>query len=73
MENPSYGGNSHGDVAIYREFENTEINGLGLPLPEGRLRFYRAEQGRPIGVYGREQDRPYGEGGDGAGFSGQCL
>ena len=44
MENPSYGGKSHGDVAIYREFENTEINGLGLPLPEGRLRFYRADK-----------------------------
>jgi hypothetical protein len=43
-ENPSYGGNSHPDVAIYREFENSEVNGLGLPLPGGRLRFYRADK-----------------------------
>ena len=28
-------------VAVVREFRNSEANGLGIPLPKGRLRFYR--------------------------------
>lgn len=31
------------DVAIYWEFSNTEQNGLGVPLPAGRVRFYRED------------------------------
>jgi len=31
------------DVAIYWEFKNEEANGLGVPLPAGRLRFYRSD------------------------------
>lgn len=42
-QNQSYGVNSRSDVAIYREFENTTANGLGLPLPAGRTRFYRMD------------------------------
>lgn len=30
-------------VAVVREFENSEANGLGLPLPAGTLRFYRRD------------------------------
>ncbi|MDB6078683.1 MAG: hypothetical protein JWO82_2430, partial [Akkermansiaceae bacterium] len=30
-------------VAIYWEFRNDESNGLGVPLPAGRFRFYRAD------------------------------
>ena len=30
-------------VAIYWEFKNEEANGLGVPLPAGRVRFYRAD------------------------------
>lgn len=30
-------------VWIYREFENTKQNNLGIPLPQGRLRFYRQD------------------------------
>ena len=30
-------------VAIVREFKNTEANGLGLPLPKGRTRFYQRD------------------------------
>ncbi len=41
--NQSYGQNTQPDVAIYRELENKEANGLGLPLPAGRLRFYRMD------------------------------
>ncbi|MGC6455543.1 MAG: DUF4139 domain-containing protein [Coraliomargaritaceae bacterium] len=43
-QNQSYGVDSHSDVAIYREFENTEANGMGLALPGGHLRFYRADK-----------------------------
>lgn len=31
------------DVAIYWEFKNDEDNGLGVPLPAGRVRFYRSD------------------------------
>lgn len=41
--NQNYGQNSQPDVAIYRELENTEENGLGVPLPAGRTRFYRMD------------------------------
>ncbi len=51
-----FGGNSprteplHGqqfpkDVAIYWEFTNDEESGLGVPLPKGRVRFYRSDDG----------------------------
>ena len=41
--NQNYGQNSQPDVAIYREFENREKDGLGIPLPAGRMRFYRMD------------------------------
>jgi hypothetical protein len=28
-------------VAVYREIKNSKENGLGIPLPKGRIRFYR--------------------------------
>lgn len=31
------------EVAIYWEFRNDEENGLGVPLPKGRMRFYRVD------------------------------
>lgn len=31
------------DIAIYWEFKNDEANGLGVPLPAGRVRFYRSD------------------------------
>jgi len=40
---PGYGANANSDVAVYREFENREANNLGMPLPAGRIRFYRAD------------------------------
>jgi hypothetical protein len=30
-------------VAVMREFKNSEANHLGLPLPQGRLRFYKQD------------------------------
>jgi len=41
--NANYGTNSQPDVAIYREFENSEENGLGVALPAGKTRFYRMD------------------------------
>ena len=32
---PSYGQNSQPDIAVYREFKNSEENGLGVALPAG--------------------------------------
>ncbi len=39
-----YGAASHAKVWVCREFENTKENGLGLPLPKGRTRFYRGDE-----------------------------
>jgi hypothetical protein len=41
--NQNFGQNTQPDVAIYREFKNSEDNGLGLALPAGRTRFYRMD------------------------------
>jgi len=43
------GAKSNPKVSVLREFNNTKENGLGLPLPKGRTRFYRQDDadGRP--------------------------
>jgi hypothetical protein len=41
--NREYGTQSNSKVGVYREFKNTKENGLGLPLPKGRTRFYRQD------------------------------
>ena len=38
---PEYGTQSSKKVWVMREFMNSATNHLGLPLPKGRLRFYR--------------------------------
>jgi len=38
-----YGTESNPKVWVMREFMNSESNHLGLPLPKGRLRFYRRD------------------------------
>jgi hypothetical protein len=38
-----YGTESNPKVWVMREFTNSEANHLGLPLPKGRLRFYRRD------------------------------
>src|SRR4030095_10525944 len=40
---PGAGDDSRMKVAIYREFKNSKENGLGMPLPGGRVRFYRSD------------------------------
>ncbi len=39
----SYGTESNPKVWVMREFVNSEANHLGMPLPKGRLRFYRRD------------------------------
>ncbi|HSI63195.1 MAG TPA: hypothetical protein VLE43_08745, partial [Candidatus Saccharimonadia bacterium] len=38
------GSESHSKVWVMREFKNSEQNKLGLPLPRGRVRFYRRDE-----------------------------
>lgn len=42
--NPDYGVQSNPKVWVMREFENSEANRLGVPLPKGRTRFYRRDE-----------------------------
>jgi len=37
----SYGTESNPKIWVMREFANSEFNHLGMPLPKGRVRFYR--------------------------------
>jgi hypothetical protein len=41
---PQYGTESNPHVWVMREFVNSEANHLGMPLPKGRLRFYRRDR-----------------------------
>jgi len=41
--NRNYGTQSNTKVWVMREFENSKENGLGIPLPRGRVRFYRKD------------------------------
>ncbi|MDP3069155.1 MAG: hypothetical protein Q8N18_02650 [Opitutaceae bacterium] len=43
IRDPAYGTQSNKKVWVMREFKNSEANKLGLPLPKGRLRFYRRD------------------------------
>lgn len=40
---PDYGTQSNGKVWVMRELVNSKANGLGLPLPKGKTRFYRRD------------------------------
>ena len=39
----NYGTQSNPKIWVMQEFKNSEANRLGLPLPKGRLRFYRRD------------------------------
>lgn len=62
-DNPSFGANANPDVHIYREFVNSEGNGLGVPLPAGTVRFYRTDVDGQIEFIGenRIDHTPKGE------------
>jgi hypothetical protein len=42
-QNESYGTQSNPKVWVMREFKNSEANHIGIPLPKGRVRFYRRD------------------------------
>ncbi len=42
-------------VQVYRELMNTEANGLGLPLPKGKFRFYAQDDDRRLEFVGENQ------------------
>ena len=44
----SYGTESNPKIWVMREFVNSEANHLGMPLPRGRVRFYRHNDDRQV-------------------------
>ena len=42
-DNPEYGSQSNPKVWVMQEFKNSQANHLGMPLPAGRVRFYRQD------------------------------
>jgi hypothetical protein len=52
--NREYGTQSNPKVWIMREISNSETNKLGMPLPKGRLRFYRSNDDRQLEFTGED-------------------
>ncbi|MDQ7029680.1 MAG: DUF4139 domain-containing protein [Ardenticatenia bacterium] len=52
---PDYGATSSRDVGIYIQFENGEQAGLGIPLPAGRVRVYKADVDGSLQFIGEDQ------------------
>jgi len=50
--NPNYGAQSNKKVWVMREIKNTKENNLGLPLPKGRVRFYRQDEDQRLEFIG---------------------
>jgi hypothetical protein len=50
-----YGTQSNPHVWVMREFSNSVANHLGIPLPQGRLRFYRRDQDGQLEFTGENQ------------------
>jgi hypothetical protein len=46
--NEEIGNESDSKVAIMREFKNSEANHLGMPLPKGRVRFYKQDEDKQL-------------------------
>jgi hypothetical protein len=51
----NFGTQMNKKVWIYREFENTKKNNLGIPLPKGRLRFYRQDSDGSLEFIGENE------------------
>jgi hypothetical protein len=54
-QNGQYGTQSNPKVWIMREFANSTANHLGVPLPKGRLRFYRKDPDGQVEFIGENQ------------------
>lgn len=44
-----------GKVQVYREFQNSEVNKLGIALPKGKLRFYSQDDDRQLEFVGENR------------------
>jgi hypothetical protein len=55
--NPEYGTLSNPKVWVMREFVNNEANHLGMPLPQGNVRFYRRDTTGQLEFTGENQIR----------------
>jgi hypothetical protein len=56
--NSEYGTESNPKIWVMREFLNSEANHLGMPLPEGRVRFYRRNDDGQIEFTGSGKFHP---------------
>ena len=54
-DDPGYGSYSDPDVNIYLEIQNEETAGLGIPLPAGRVRVYKADVDDSLQFIGEDQ------------------
>jgi len=52
---PQYGVQSNPHVWVMREFANSAANHLGVPLPRGRVRFYRRDQDGQVEFTGENE------------------
>src|ERR1035438_7051185 len=50
-----YGTQSNPNVWVMREFANSDANHLGVPLPKGRVRFYRRDQDGQVEFTGENE------------------
>src|SRR5437867_8922973 len=48
-------------VAVMREFKNSEANHLGMPLPKGRVRFYKQDDDKQLEFTGENLIAPHSE------------
>jgi len=46
--NPDLGTDMDTKVAVMRDFKNSEANHLGMPLPKGRVRFYKQDDDKQL-------------------------
>ena len=54
-QNAEYGTQSSPKVWVMREFFNVKANGLGIPLPKGRMRFYCGDTGGALEFTGENE------------------
>jgi hypothetical protein len=55
QQDPNYGTQSNPKIWVMQEFRNSEANHLGIPLPKGRLRFYRRDTDGHLEFVGENQ------------------
>ena len=55
----SFGTESNTKIAVMREFVNSQANHLGMPLPKGRVRFYRSNDDGQMEFTGENMIDPH--------------